>query len=337
MKLYDIENINNFHVGDEMIINMKNNEKSKTKKLKIKQFCGKGGYGKVYKCELNNENYVIKLSTNENPIYLKKCYKYLKKDLKEFIVDIFYSGKLLNNEEYQYYNIMNYGGNDLKNYDFDDKMNFNNSLFIIKQLFLLSKKICKTKKMIMDFKMSNILFNKQHKITITDIYFQSNNYEKLENCKIYRTHAVLDINVTKEHKNNDYNYTYIYVLLIFMFINIFCVYDLNTICEKIQKKLNINIENKKFTNIIQLAYYKKFKHNNVQLNEYLKNIKKNLKIKNFNNIYKLFTNYIIIKQLYSNILTKEEFVKILDDILIPIPNKRNIEKLKLFITEKIEI
>ena len=77
--------------------------------------------------------------------------------MKEFVVDITYAGELIDNEDdYNYYSIMNYGGRDLKHFDFSNKNNIDNSYFVIQQLFLLAKKICKTKKMVMDFKLSNI-------------------------------------------------------------------------------------------------------------------------------------------------------------------------------------
>jgi len=338
MKIYNIENINNkISVGDEIKIKMVNDKKENIKKLKILDYCGEGGYGTVFKCDLNEVECVIKLSTNENPEFLKGCYKHLKKDLKEFVVDITYAGELINNEDdYNYYSIMNYGGKDLKHYNFSDESNKDNSYFIIQQLFLLSKKICKTKKMVMDFKLSNILLDKYNKITITDIYFESDNFKSFNNCKIFRTNAILDINVIKSHKEHNYNFTYIYVLLMFIFINIFCVDSLNNISQKIIKELKLDIDTKKFTNIIQLSYYSKFNHKDMKIKSFLKTNKKNLKIKNFNNIYDLFNSHIKIKKIYSDILNKNEFVNILDNILIPIPEYRDIEPLKKFM-KKIKI
>jgi hypothetical protein len=231
---------------------------------------------------------------------------------------------------------MIYGGRDLKHFDFSNKNNIDNCYFIIQQLFLLAKKICKTKKMVMDFKLSNILLDEYNKITITDIYFESDNFKSFNNCKIFRTNAILDINVIKSHKEKNYNFTYIYVLLMFIFINIFCVDSLNNISQKIIKELKLDIDTKKFTNIIQLSYYTKFNHKNKEINNFLKRNKKMYKIKNFNNIYDLFTSYIKIKKLYSDILDKNEFINILDNILIPIPEYRNIELLKKFM-KKIKI
>ena len=338
MKIYNIENINNkINVGDEIEIKMVNNKKENIKKLKILSYCGEGGYGTVFKCDLNEVECVIKLSTNENPKFLKGCYKHLKTDLKEFVVDITYAGELINNiDDYNYYSIMNYGGKDLKNYNFNDDTNIDNNYFIIQQLFLLAKKICKTKKMVMDFKLSNILLDEYNKITITDIYFESDNFKSFNNCKIFRTNAILDINVIKSHKETNYNFTYIYVLLMFIFINIFCVDSLNNISQKIIKELKLDIDTKKFTNIIQLSYYTKFNYKDMKIKSFLKTNKKNFKIKNFINIYDLFTSYIKIKKTYSNILDKAEFINILDNILIPIPEYRDIEPLKKFM-KKIKI
>jgi len=231
---------------------------------------------------------------------------------------------------------MNYGGKDLKHFDFSNSNNINNSYFIIQQLFLLAKKICKTKKMVMDFKLSNILLDKYNKITITDIYFESDNFISFNNCKIFRTNSILDINIIKSHKDKNYNFTYIYVLLMFIFINIFCVDSLNNISQKIIKELNLDIDTKKFTNIIQLSYYTKFNYKDMQIKNFLKTNKKNLKIKNFNNIYDLFNSYIKIKKIYSDILNKNEFINILDNILIPISEYRDIDPLKKFM-KKIKI
>jgi mannosyltransferase OCH1-like enzyme len=40
-----------------------------------------------------------------------------------FMLKIYYSGKLINNPEYEFYSIMQYGGDDLKKYDFDEPNN----------------------------------------------------------------------------------------------------------------------------------------------------------------------------------------------------------------------
>ena len=67
MKIYNIENINNkIKVGDEIEIKMVNNKKDNIKKLKILDYCGEGGYGTVFKCDLNGVECVIKFSTNES-------------------------------------------------------------------------------------------------------------------------------------------------------------------------------------------------------------------------------------------------------------------------------
>ena len=120
MKIYDIENINskieNIKKMDITLFDVDKNKK-KQKIIENLDYCGEGGYGIVYRCNIDNKDCVIKFSENENPFYLKKSYEYLKDGLDEFMLKIYYSGKLINNPEYEFYSIMQYGGDDLKKYD----------------------------------------------------------------------------------------------------------------------------------------------------------------------------------------------------------------------------
>ena len=333
MRIYDIENINfkmeNKKKMDIILLDVEKNKKKK-KQIENLNYCGEGGYGVVYRCNFDNKDCVIKFSENENPLYLKKCYDYLKDGLDEFMLKIYYSGKLINNPEYEFYSIMQYGGDDLKKYDFDNEDNFKNSLFIIEQLINICIKIQEEKKMYTDFKLSNILLDDNNKISIIDIYIESNDLNNIKKCKFFKTNNVLDINICKMHKTKNYNYTYIYVLLMFVLINIICENNLKTICNKIIKKKKINTENSKFSDIIQLAFYSKFNLYDETINKHINELKGAIEFVNLNDIYDLFIDNIIIKELYKDIISKKLFVKILDNIIIPIPKKRNVKYLKKF-------
>ena len=335
MKYYDIHNLNNpININCENNIKLIKNEKIKNRKLLLLKCIGEGGYGIVYKCLLNNKEYAIKFSNNENPYFLEKCYEHLQHDLKNYIIKILYCGNVIENDEYSYYSIMEYGGIELKKYDFDKHSD--ETLLIIKQIYNLCKKINKTRKMVMDFKLSNILLNENNKIKLIDIYLESNDFENIKKCKIFKTNNILDISINKLYRNKNYDYSYIYVLFVFILINILCVDNLHHINSKIIKKYNIAIENKKFTDIIQLAFYKKFKLYDKNIEAYIIYVKQFYNIYEYENIYNMFIEGIHIKQLYTDFINTENFVNILNNIIIPIPEKRNIESLKK-IFEKIYI
>lgn len=79
-----------------------------------------------------------------------------------------------------------------------------------------------------------------------------------------------------------------------------------------------------------MAFYSKFNLYDEIINNHINELKGAIEFVNLNEIYDLFIDNIIIKELYKDIISKKLFVKMLDNILIPIPKKRNVKYLKKF-------
>ena len=268
------------------------------KKLNVKKFINKGSYGIVHKCSLDDINYVIKFSNNEIPKLLLEHYNKLKFFLKDYLIDYYYCGNLENND-WKYFSIMEYGGQNIKN-------NYNQN--IINELFDIVKCIQQNKLLITDFKLSNLVY--KDKLKIIDIYMFFKSCNPYVNCKIVKTFPIYEITIDKLHENSDYNYTYIYALLVFNLIDLICFYSINKIYKKLSIKYDIGITIKKFILLIQISASKKI-YNNI---DYI-NI-------NYKDFYNDFLNLIIIKDDID--IDRDVFINFLNNAIIPLPKKRKL-------------
>lgn len=324
MKNFDILNINKeVLLNDEFDLIMKNDNTKKKQNIKILDFCGKGSYGIVYKCIFDNKICAIKLSRNEKSDLLYKRYKSLKKKLKNSIIKIYYSGKLINNKNYKYYCIMQFGGISLKEHI---KTNLFDIRDVITKLYNIVENIKNNKLLIPDFKLSNILIDSNNIITLTDIYMDCNEYEPCSGCAIVRTYSVMELS-KHLYEDSKYNYSYIYTLFGFALINILCKKSLSYYCDKLSKEFNLEDDGKQITLLIQHGCFHCSEYkNNDKFNNYFKNKKYSFDIKKF---YNSFLNMLSVKSEFNNFINNDMFVKLLNNVLLPIYEKRTLDYLKL--------
>ena len=324
MKIFNILNINKeLLLNNDFDLVMENEKDKKKQNIKILDFCGKGSYGIVYKCIFDNKTCAIKLSKNEKSDLLHKRYKSLKKKLNNYLIKIYYSGKLINNKHYKYYCIMQFGGISVKEH-------IRNNLFdvrdVVKQLYNIVENIKINKLLIPDFKLSNVLIDNNNLITLTDIYMDCNEYEPCSGCAIVRTYSVVELS-KHLYEESKYNYTYIYTLFGFALINILCKKSLSYYCNKLSKEYNIDDDGKNITLLLQHGCFHCSHYvNNEKYNTYFKNKKYNFDIKKF---YNSFLNMLLVKSELSNFISNEELIKILNNVFLPVYEKRTLENLKV--------
>jgi len=247
-------------------------------KIKILDFLDNGAYGSIYHCKYcDNKNYVIKFSNNENPNTLLQRNLLLSK----FSVKMELCGNLLQNEDYTYYSIMEYGGITLKNFIKNNKQKPYD--IIIKQLHNIVSYIKENKILLPDLKTSNIVINEQNEIKLIDIYLERENCVQNINCSIVRTYPTIDLCVCKLHTTGNYNYSYINVLYGFILLELY-EYGIYTIYKTFCNKYNIKTKIKIFVLWFQLSclmYHKivinmpqfnKFKKKSIKKCNYIENI-----------------------------------------------------------------
>jgi serine/threonine protein kinase len=323
MKIFNILNINKeLLLNSDLDLIMENEKDKKKQNIKILDFCGKGSYGIVYKCIFDNKICAIKLSKNEKSDLLYKRYKSLKKKLNNSLIKIYYSGKLVNNKNYKYYCIMQFGGISLKEY-------IKNNLFdiqdVIKQLYNIVENIKNNRLLIPDFKLSNVLIDENNIIILTDIYMDCNEYEPCSGCAIVRTYSVMELS-KNIYEDRAYNYTYIYTLFGFALINILCKKSLSYCCEKLSKEYDLD-DKKHITLLLQHGcFHCSYYANNEKYNSYFKNKKYSFDIKKF---YNSFLNMLSIKNEFNSFINNDELIKLLNNVLLPIYEKRTLENLKV--------
>ena len=219
MKNLNITNINKeLEINSEFDLIMEKDNNTLIKTIKILNLCGTGGYGVVYKCFFDNSIYVIKLSKNEKYSILNKRYNSMKNKLGENLIKIYYSGKLINNKNYKYYCIMQYGGISLKEYITTKEFNICN---LINNLCIIVDKIKLHKLLLPDFKLSNLLVDDNNCLRITDIFMECDDYKLCLGCSIVRTYSVLELS-KNIYEDTKYNYSYIIPLFGFSIISILC-------------------------------------------------------------------------------------------------------------------
>ena len=291
---------------DIIIKKIKPNTKLKNENIKILDLCGEGSYGSVYFCKYNDKkNYVIKFSENETPEILMKRYLLLKKICVKHIM----CGYVLENENYNFYSIMNYGGITLKDYiKNNEEIPYN---IIISQLNDIINFICRNKILLPDFKTSNIVINENHELKLIDIYLECEDCVKNKNCSIVRTYPTIDICVCHLHNEENYEYTYIHVLYGFILLELFDC-SISLIHKNFCKKYNITIKLKKFVLLFQLscALYHNVSFNNKNYNDFLKE-----SIKKFDKIANIYSDFI-------NDLNDDLKIENLSNLFIPIPSLR---------------
>jgi serine/threonine protein kinase len=325
MRNFNILNINKEpEIKSDFDLVMEKNKKEIKLNIKILDFCGQGSYGVVYKCLFNNKMCAIKLSINEKSDLLYKRYNSLKKILGNHIIDIYYFGKIINNRDYKYYCIMEYGGTNLKEHIKTKTVGINN---IIKQLCFIVEKIKNNKLLLTDFKLSNTLINDKNIITLTDIYMECDKYEPLcKGCAIVRTYPVLELHKSNIYEDKQYNYSYIYTLFGFSLISIFCKKSLSYYLDLLCSNFSIGDDNKNIIILLQYSCYENSNYkNNEKINNYLKNKKFKFDIKK---IYKDFSNMISIRSEFKKNISNSVFRNILSNLLLPIPELRSIDNLK---------
>ena len=306
--------------------------------IKIKDFLGKGSFGHVYKFKYKDSYYAIKLNSNEIPIKLYQRYNslYKNKKIRKYLIKIFCCGKI-KSDNFKYYSIMEYGGMtlNLSTRIYDRPILYN----IVYQLVYIVYTVVKYKILLTDFKLSNLTLDSNHNIKIIDLYIYCDDYDTCENCKIIKTYAPIEIqkfaSLFKNDNNFNYNYTYICLPFVLSMINLLCKYDFILYAEKLAKKYSIkDIKLKDIINLLQISSYfynikidKKTENKNNLLSD--KNIYYYIKmtcdkypfIKN-DAFYEYFLNNIEIKEEYTEFISKNTLLLLINDFINMDPNKR---------------
>jgi serine/threonine protein kinase len=282
------------------------NTKLKNENIKILDLCGEGSYGSVYYCKYNDKKkYVIKFSENENPEILMRRYLILKHLCVKHIM----CGNVLQNEQYNFYSIMYYGGITLKDYIKNNtEISYNT---IISQLNDIVSFICENKILLPDFKTSNIVINERNELKLIDIYLECEDCVKNKDCLIIRTYPTIDICVCHLQNDKHYEYTYIYVLYGFILLELYNI-SISLIHKNFCKKYNTKLKLKKFVLFFQLscALYHNVSFNNEEYNNFLKE-----SMKNFEVIPQIYEEFI-------NDLSNNLKIKHLSKLFIPVPSLR---------------
>ncbi len=318
----------NENIFDENIY--KNN--SIKKKIKIIKNIGEGSYGIVYKIKIDSNYYALKINKNELPDKLKERYNSLISCnvLKKYVIKIFIAGEIINNDDYKYFSIMEYGGNSLRN--IYEKFDENKTKLVIKQLFNIINITSKFKFLMTDFKLSNITCTSDYKIKLIDIYMFCETYIPCSKCKIVRTYSTIEIEYEKRiYEDPNYNFTCIYIPFAICIIDLICENTMYDYCKKISQKFELNIGIKNIIPLLQISCYNFNNKTNKYIREYknLYNYKKLTEltypiIKN-DNLYDYFVNLIKIKHEF---ISKKKFILILNDLINLDPKQRSLKYLK---------
>jgi len=302
------------------------------KKIKVISLLGEGSYGIVYKIKIDSKYYALKLNSNELPEKLEERYNTLMEceNLKKYIINIYVAGKIRNNDKYDFFCIMEYGGKTLRNiyHNLDSHIIKN----IIKQLFNIIYISSKFKFLMTDLKLSNITCNSNYEIKLIDIYMFCENYSPCFKCKIVRTYSTIEIEKEKRiYENPDYNFTCAYIPFAICIIDLICKNNMSEYCNKISNKFDLNMNIKEIKPLLQISCYNFNNNTNNFIKEY-KNLYKYKKkmedsfpiIKN-NDLYKYFVDIIDIKH---HFFSKKKFILIINDLINLDPNQRSLKFLK---------
>jgi hypothetical protein len=342
MSLIDV-NINNIDLLEnnnitkiEFINNYsKNNYIEQTDYIQINDFIGEGSYGKVYKITMNNKIYALKLNNNEIPEKLIQRYNSLISNIyiKNYIIQYHFCGCLLNSKNYKYYSIMDYGGETLKKYIYNE--NLIKFKYVLKKLYDIINIIATNRLLITDFKLSNIVIDSNKNIKIIDIYMECMNYFPCKKCKIIKTYSCIEIEYDKHiYEDPNYNFSCIYIPFAVCFIDLLCVRQTSHYCHKLSKKFNLNMNIKQLLPLLQIACYNYSNKNNDKLKKYKKIYKLKNKIEEeFNvitdpNFLIYFLDKLKIKSDFRNFISKQKLADIIIDLISIDFNNRSLKEFK---------
>jgi hypothetical protein len=300
------------------------------KNMQILKFLGEGSYGKVYKVSIDDKYFALKISDNEIPEKLIKRYFSLIDDpkLMNYIIKIYSCGNLINNKK-KYFALMEYGGVDIRKYNYKNKYEL---MKVIKQLYELTTYAINGKHLLSDFKSGNLIVNtKNLSLKLIDIYILCDEYP-CKNCKIVKTYPIVEIE--KEYKiyeNPNYNFTSICIPLAITLIDLCCDKSYSSICSELNQQYNIDVNVKQMTLILQYACYN---YNNNYNNSSLKNYKRIYKFKkSIENEFNILSNDNFYKDFFTKlnstiIFSKKKFILLINDLLSACPDQRSTKYLK---------
>jgi serine/threonine protein kinase len=332
------------HLHTEIIINKLYKHINENNKLKIiiNKYIGEGSYGKVFLVTIDNNKYALKFSSNEIPDKMLDRYNSLIQHttLAKNIVEIYGCGIIsTSHNKTKYFSLMEYGGVNIKKFK-----NINNETVVnvLKQIYNIVEESRKNRKLLTDFKASNIIINPDTlNIKLIDIYMVCENHNPCYKCKIVRTYPSIEFdNNNRIYEHKEYNFTAIYVTLAITLIDILCKSDYSTIAKSIIKKYDMNIDAKQLVILLQIASYnynnnfnnKYLKYGKIDfpylypsLYKYKKEIENKFPILSNNDLYLYFINNLELKV---NIFSKKKFIIIINSLITICPNQRSIKYLK---------
>lgn len=332
------------HLHTENITNKLYNYIGENNKLKIiiNKYIGEGSYGKVFLVTIDNNKYALKISSNELPDKMLDRYNSLIQHttLAKNIVEIYACGIITtSHNKTKYFSLMEYGGVSIKKYK---DINNETVIIILKQIYNIVEESKKNRKLLTDFKASNIIINPDTlNIKLIDIYMVCDNYNPCHKCKIVRTYPSIEFdNNNRIYENKEYNYAAIYVTLAITLIDILCKDDYSTIAKSIIKKYDLDVDAKQLVILLQIASYN---YNNNFNNKYLKHGKINFpylypslykykkEIENkFSNLKNndLYFYFISNLDLKVNVFSNKKFILIINSLITICPNQRCIKYFK---------
>lgn len=319
----------------EFINNYSNFINDGDKYAHVNKFIGEGSYGKVYKITIGNKIYALKLNNNEIPEKLIRRYNSLISNIhiKHYIIKYYYCGYVLNNTNYKYYSIMEYGGDTLKKFIANN--NVNKFKYILKKLYDIINIVATNRLLITDFKLSNIVIDSNDTIKIIDIYMECYNYTPCKKCKIIKTYSCIEIEYDKHiYEDPNYNFTCIYIPFTISFIDLLCIRPTSYYCYKLSKKFNLNLNLKQLLPLLQIACYNYANDDNEKLKKYKRIYKLKMKIeKEFNVITKpdffiYFLDKLKIKPNFLNFISKQKLTDIIIDLISIDFNARSLREFR---------
>lgn len=330
---YDINTYNSF-TNNPIIKNMIKLDDSLELKIKICKFLGEGSYGQVYKIQIENEYYALKINENEKPEKLYQRYESITDvdKLKKYIINIWISGKI-KCDKFSYFSIMEYGGKTLKS--IINEIKLSHMVHILKQLFNIALIVSKYKILLTDFKLGNITISSDNRLKIIDLYMDCESYSPCVKCRIVKTYSTIEIETEKRiYEDPEYNFTCIYIPLAISLIDLLCKNTASYYFSKLALEYNISLNIKGMIPLVQIACYNYSNDSNEPIKKYknVYSIKKKLEekypfIKN-PKFYDYFLNLPKPREEYKSFISTKRILLIINALFSIDPQQRSLTFLK---------
>jgi serine/threonine protein kinase len=322
---------------------------------------GMGSYGSVYRISISGNSYAFKISHNEIPEKLQALHHQLKQHLRQNVINIFCSGKLIGFDAKHvqinkndnsdapldtsatkniYYSIMEFGGTRLDKYNISSAHTYKT---ILSQIVNIVKIAQQNRLLIQDLKIENLTINSSHVVKLIDIYLYCESYSPCQSCHVVRTYSALEMDKEKYksrdtkniYENPQYNFSGIYIPLMVLLINITCRHGINGTCERLMRAYDVELRTKFVVQLLQIACYnfmyednKQLKHKYSKLYKHKKKMEEEYEFIVDGRFFEYFTTLLDVKHEFRKIISSKLLALIAVDLLNLMPDKRKLTRLE---------